>query len=479
MAEVEVTWGLSGGTLTFPWHLDMVAAELCDQLAKMKGLTFGQTVQLLQDMGGGMKLSGQQLMPAGAALRAIVADHSMCRQTIAMGEFHALMVLDGELKVSAGGRYRNCCTDDFPDLPENRGRRVVSVAAAGLTSLVLLDDGNVLVLHGDGKPQLPDREGRRAVAVAAARNHAVVLLEDGDVQISAMCRNCGSAYTTCDCNVNAMQPELHGRCAAAVAAGTRHFLIILEDGGVLAFGENTHGQTDVPDLAGQCAIAAAGGDNHSLVLLSDGNVLAWGGNDEGQTDVPDLAGRRAISVAAAKSHSLVLLEDGCVLAFGCLPYGILSNIPDAVELSGQQAVAIAAGDYSALALLSNGDVVACGEMDHPQNGEPTIELHFRSPSQGHFGNATDVCFLGWGCKVARKCLVNEASAQVRAQFDELMRSCTDADSIDNCGAPAGQSIPTTVNHRPTEPCPSFEHGLRKQDWLVKRLRDTKKQNRQR
>ena len=54
---------------------------------------------------------------------------------------------------------------------------------------------------------------------------------------------------------------------------------------VVAWGDNTYGQTNVPPTLTN-AIAVSGGFYHSLALQADGTVVAWGFNGDGQTNVP-------------------------------------------------------------------------------------------------------------------------------------------------------------------------------------------------
>jgi len=62
---------------------------------------------------------------------------------------------------------------------------------------------------------------------------------------------------------------------------------LLEDGEVVAFGDNSDQQCKVPTWApGSRAVEVAAGFNHSLVLLNTGELLAFGSNDAGQTQVP-------------------------------------------------------------------------------------------------------------------------------------------------------------------------------------------------
>src|SRR5688572_22173129 len=58
-----------------------------------------------------------------------------------------------------------------------------------------------------------------------------------------------------------------------------------QNGTVIAWGDNRHGQTDVPSgLSNVLAIAA--GEWHNLALKTDGTVIAWGANNAGQGSVP-------------------------------------------------------------------------------------------------------------------------------------------------------------------------------------------------
>ena len=149
-------------------------------------------------------------------------------------------------------------------------------------------------------------------------------------------------------------------------------------GGVLAWGRNGYGQTDVPTQAqsGITAIAAGwrpfpGVDRrrprprlgvqqlrpdpragpgtvrdhrdrrrygHSLALTGDGRVLAWGCNGYGQTNVPAKAQSGITAIAAGGHHSLALTGDGQVLAWGYNgDYG-LTDVPAQAQ-SGITAIA--------------------------------------------------------------------------------------------------------------------------------------------
>ena len=63
--------------------------------------------------------------------------------------------------------------------------------------------------------------------------------------------------------------------AVEIALGVSSALALKSDGTVAAWGDNSHGQTNVPSgLTNIVAIAA--GDYHDLALKNNGTVVAWG-----------------------------------------------------------------------------------------------------------------------------------------------------------------------------------------------------------
>jgi hypothetical protein len=90
----------------------------------------------------------------------------------------------------------------------------------------------------------------------------------------------------------------------AVAAGGDHALALKVDGTVVAWGNNSRGQTNVPGgLTNAMAIAA--GYAHSIALRNDGTVIAWGDNTYGQTNGPALVAVKLIAAGAYQSLASV------------------------------------------------------------------------------------------------------------------------------------------------------------------------------
>ncbi len=187
----------------------------------------------------------------------------------------------------------------------------------------------------------------------------------------------------------------------AISAGEHHTLALLENGEVLAWGKNMHGQlgdetttskskaVPVKGMPGAVKAISAGAE-YSLALLENGHVMAWGWNEQGQLGDGETTGtpvtkpvevkglEHVAAISAGEKAGYALLENGHVLSWGENRYGELGNgvnigparpEPGPVELP-ETAIAIAGGGYQALALLSSGKVAAWGANAVGQLGEP-------------------------------------------------------------------------------------------------------------
>jgi hypothetical protein len=157
--------------------------------------------------------------------------------------------------------------------------------------------------------------------------------------------------------------------AVEVAGGQWDSLALKADGTLVAWGDNSFGETDVP--AGNNYVAIACGAAHNLALQSNGLVVAFGQDFFGQTDVP--AGlSNVVAIACGFYHSVALQADGTVVAWGAdtsiMPVGDNPNYGQTIVPAGlSNVVAIAAGGYHTFALRANGTLVEWGD-------ENTIEI---------------------------------------------------------------------------------------------------------
>lgn len=143
------------------------------------------------------------------------------------------------------------------------------------------------------------------------------------------------------------------------------------------------------DLTAQPAIRLAAGRMHSALILQDGSLSLWGDNTYGQlgiedTDYADAPVRvrlpqKAIDVALGSDHTLVLTEDGTVYAMGRNTFGQLGNggtkaSAKPIKVEGLPPIqSIAAGGWHSLALGTDGSVWGWGDNSAFQLGEPKGE----------------------------------------------------------------------------------------------------------
>ncbi len=119
--------------------------------------------------------------------------------------------------------------------------------------------------------------------------------------------------------------------------------------GPFVFRWGSSGTGTIPPILDN-VVQVASGYNHYLALLNNGTVSAWGSNSSGQTSVPSGL-TNVIGIAAGESYSLALKSDGTVHGWGrnpSSPNGTWTN-PIATNI-----VAIDAGNYGATALTKSG-----------------------------------------------------------------------------------------------------------------------------
>jgi uncharacterized repeat protein (TIGR03803 family) len=168
---------------------------------------------------------------------------------------------------------------------------------------------------------------------------------------------------------------------------------------VVAWGDNTYGQTNVPSgLTNVVAIATL--FYHSLALKSDGTVVAWGwwNDDYGQCNVPSGL-TNVVAVGAGALHSVALKSDGTVVAWGDNSYGHQSNVPSGLT----NAVAIASGGYHSLALKGDGTVVVWGWNALGQCNVPSCLTNVVAIASGGYHSLAlkgDGTVVAWGYNIS-------------------------------------------------------------------------------
>lgn len=230
---------------------------------------------------------------------------------------------------------------------------VRAIAAGGSSSLALLADGSVMAWGdcgqlGDGAAAKSHRIPSPVIGPVEVRSIAVGEYRRG-LAIDAR----GAVWSWGGRTPPGIAPGLSSG-AISLAVGRHHALVLMDDGGVLAFGFNSSGQlgdgtiddpqdkrpadlvSPVTGLTAATAIAA--GDYHSLAVLEDGTVVAWGANHFGQLGdgtndnrgTPGAVdGLHHIVAVAASSCSFALRPDGSVWSWGLGSWGWLGDGTDA------------------------------------------------------------------------------------------------------------------------------------------------------
>lgn len=135
-----------------------------------------------------------------------------------------------------------------------------------------------------------------------------------------------------------------------VAVGYHHSVFLRNDGTVLAYGDNSYGQTEVSQWRNVVAVAA--GAYHTVGLTADGRVLAAGDNSHGQCEVGLYADVKQIAVGAW--DTCMLLQNGQVVTVGFHQYDF------AMELFPVEK--IAAGSYGLLVRSQGANYASHGSM---------------------------------------------------------------------------------------------------------------------
>ncbi|MBJ6761721.1 chromosome condensation regulator RCC1 [Myxococcaceae bacterium JPH2] len=259
----------------------------------------------------------------------------------------------------------------------------------------------------------------------------------------------GASVTTDQSGPHAVPTLTH---VAAIAFNQNHSLAIDDAGAVWTWGENANGQlglgappaveggTRTPDVTPRSeptrvavagAVAGVLGYRHTLVLMEDGTVRAFGDNSNGQLGDGTVTSRDypvavvgltdVVKLAAGSQHSVALQADGTVWTWGRNTYGTLGlgaadavNHPTPEKVPGvENVVDIATGRDHVLAVHADGTVSAWGLDSAGQLGTGAISAEKQSAvpvkvkgmtdaravwANGLFGfvRRADGTLMGWG-----------------------------------------------------------------------------------
>lgn len=127
-----------------------------------------------------------------------------------------------------------------------------------------------------------------------------------------------------------------------------HNLALLDNGSIVAWGNNEYGQCHVPVPNGNF-VAVDAASTYSVALDDHGIVHCWG-------TLPDLYNNgNIVAIDAGPDYCLALRGDGSVVAWGSNTQG-QCQVPEPNE----GFVAISAGEGAALALRADGSIVCWG-----------------------------------------------------------------------------------------------------------------------
>jgi alpha-tubulin suppressor-like RCC1 family protein len=337
--------------------LNFVTSVAAGRRHSLALLTNG-TVVAWGDGASGQLGDGEEL----SSDRAVPVEGLTDVKAIAAGENFSLALLENGTVMAWGGNESGQLGDgttSFSDVPVavNGLSGVSAIAAGGEHALALLEKGTVMAWGNDEHGQLGDggeankdtpvavKDLTGVSAIAAGSEHSLAVLAKGTVEAwgSDESGQLGNSKVT---EGGEEELEEHGSegertsdvpvevtdvsGATAVAAGAQHSLALLEDGTVMAWGEDESGQlgngklthsqelpSAVHGLSGVSAIAAGGA--HSMALLTNGTVMTWGEDKFGElgdgaagepSDVPVMVSGlgEAVGIAAGGDHDLVYSE---------------------------------------------------------------------------------------------------------------------------------------------------------------------------
>ena len=225
----------------------------------------------------------------------------------------------------------------------------ISISVAYTSACAILDNGSVSC-WGDNRwgqvgdnttinrfsptQTFPFADGKKATAITSGTYHHCALLDDGTVSCWGRNNEGQLGDNTTNSSYVSIPTHSLGGPAIAISSNQDHTCAVLENGSVVCWGRNDHGQVGIgssnPDkvlvptainsdiLNGKSAIAVSTGDDHTCALLDDNSVKCWGRNNAKQLgNGGDFGGDKAkIAIESNGDHTCVLIEDGSIYCWG-------------------------------------------------------------------------------------------------------------------------------------------------------------------
>jgi alpha-tubulin suppressor-like RCC1 family protein len=362
---------------------------------------------------------------------------------VALGDFHtAVLLSDGTVRTFGQNTYGQL------GINVSGGSRLTPVQVFGISSsatvvgcgayhtLVLIADGTVRTFGNNAQGQLGiDVAGgtrntpvqvfgisSSATAVEGGFYHTAVLLADGTVRTFGSNNNGQLGINVASGTRQTPVTVLNITSATAVATGFYHTAVLLADGTVRTFGQNTYGQLGI-DVSGgtrqtpvqvfgisSSAVAVASNWSQTIVLLADGTVGTFGLNNLGQLGVNDTTSRQtpvqvfgisssATAVAFGAYHTAVLLSDGTVRTFGRNNHGQLGINDTVSRLTPVESItlpartlagSVGAGSSHTAVVLKDGTVRTFGRNQFGQLGVGDLITRLMPTQVIGFSTATAV-----------------------------------------------------------------------------------------
>ena len=385
----------------------------------------GQRIDIGVDSDGSGNLSGGE----------IERSHYICADSRASGWSRVTSLsASGEFTCALLANQDVACWGLSADRTE---QAVAPVVVEGLSKSTATSAGCALVYDGtvecwSGIADQPRRVPNLFTATAIAGNaatHACAILDDSTVQCwgdnsRGQLGNGSVGASATPVSVFDSQGKIL-RGAVHIAVGARHSCAVLQDSGVVCWGDNTSGQLGNGDLSVTSSGGAlqvqstlgtlanvrklALGDDHSCALIDDGTVQCWGQGEFGQlgdeTRLDPMAiasavisGRNSLSGVtdlSSGARSTCAITRGNAVCWGSNDRGQLgaftrldhSATPIQVTMADQSGAldslqSIALGSRHACALKQNGEVYCWGRNRHGQMGNGQVmnfELYSARP----------------------------------------------------------------------------------------------------